>query len=147
MTSNDYTLLEAQTREAIDRKLTDADWVIQDKKRINLYESLGVAVPVMDTDIRPLECVMFIHDVTEAKRRKYLMKPEGVLKCKSQAYYEQMKGHGTRIISRDELHIITPDAPGKSRFVLVDCVGACESGANDQNQTNSNYNTAYLRAD
>ncbi|MCU7948022.1 MAG: DEAD/DEAH box helicase family protein [Candidatus Thiodiazotropha sp. (ex Cardiolucina cf. quadrata)] len=60
------------------------------------------------TDIRPLECVMFMRDV------------------KSQAYYEQMKGRGTRIISRDELHKVTPDAPGKSRFVLVDCVGVTE---------------------
>ena len=39
-----------------------------------------------------------------------------------------------------------PDAPGKSRLGLVDYVGACECVANDQNQTNSNYNTAYLRA-
>jgi len=61
------------------------------------------------TDIRPLECVMFMRDV------------------KSQAYYEQMKGRGTRIISRDELQKVTPDAPGKSRFVLVDCVGVTET--------------------
>jgi type I restriction enzyme R subunit len=48
------------------------------------------------TDIRPLECVMFMHDV------------------KSQAYYEQMKGRGTRTISRDELHKVTPMPPGKA---------------------------------
>jgi len=52
------------------------------------------------TDIRPLECVMFMRDVTGAQFRKSLMKPEGVLKGKSQSYYEQMKGRGTRIISR-----------------------------------------------
>ena len=69
-----------------------------------------------DTDIRPLECVMFMRDV------------------KSQAYYEQMKGRGTRIISRDELHKVTPDAPGKSRFVLVDCVGVTET---DKTETRS----------
>lgn len=86
MTPNDYTLLEAQTREAIDRKLTHSGWAIQDKNRINLYESLGVAVREMDTDIWPLECVMFMRDV------------------KILAYYVQMKGHGTRIISRDELY-------------------------------------------
>ncbi|MES9988123.1 MAG: hypothetical protein ABW077_09415 [Candidatus Thiodiazotropha endolucinida] len=49
MTPPEETLLEAQIREAIDRKLTDAGWVIQDKKRINLYESLGVAVREMNT--------------------------------------------------------------------------------------------------
>jgi type I restriction enzyme, R subunit len=68
------------------------------------------------TDIRPLECVMFMRDV------------------KSQAYYEQMKGRGTRVISRDELHKVTPDAPGKSRFVLVDCVGVTET---DKTETRS----------
>ncbi|MEW8375014.1 MAG: DEAD/DEAH box helicase family protein [Candidatus Thiodiazotropha sp.] len=68
------------------------------------------------TDIRPLECVIFMRDV------------------KSQAYYEQMKGRGTRIISRDELHKVTPDAPGKSRFVLVDCVGVTET---DKTETKS----------
>lgn len=68
------------------------------------------------TDIRPLECVMFMRDV------------------KSPAYYEQMKGRGTRVISRDELHKVTPDAPGKSRFVLVDCVGVTET---DKTETKS----------
>ena len=61
------------------------------------------------TDIRPLECVMFMRDV------------------KSQAYYEQMKGRGTRVIGLDELHKVTPDAAGKSRFVLVDCIGVTET--------------------
>ncbi len=57
-----------------------------------------------ETDIRPLECVVVMRDVTGAQRRKYLMKPKGALKCKSQACYEQMKSCVTRIISRDELH-------------------------------------------
>jgi len=61
------------------------------------------------TDIRPLECVLFMRDV------------------KSQAYYEQMKGRGTRIIGIDQLRKVTPDAPGKTRFVLVDCVGVVET--------------------
>ncbi|MBI3186818.1 MAG: restriction endonuclease subunit R, partial [Gammaproteobacteria bacterium] len=68
------------------------------------------------TDIKPLECVMFMRDV------------------KSQSYYEQMKGRGTRVISIDELHKVTPDAPGKSRFVLVDCVGVTET---DKTETKS----------
>jgi len=53
---------------------------------------------------------------------------------KSQAYYEQMKGRGTRVISRDELHKVTPDAPGKSRFELVDCVDVTET---DKTETRS----------
>ena len=44
MAPPDYTKPEAQTREAIDKKLELAGWAIQDKNRINLYEKLGVAV-------------------------------------------------------------------------------------------------------
>ena len=41
---------EAQTGEQIDVKLLVAGCVIQDKNRINLIESLGVAVSEMDAD-------------------------------------------------------------------------------------------------
>ncbi|MES9827407.1 MAG: DEAD/DEAH box helicase family protein [Candidatus Thiodiazotropha sp.] len=72
MTPPEETLLETETREAIDRKLTDAGWVIQDKKRINLYESLGVAVREMDTDTGPADYMLFIDGkacgIIEAKR-------------------------------------------------------------------------------
>ncbi|MET0064037.1 MAG: hypothetical protein ABW176_17260 [Candidatus Thiodiazotropha endolucinida] len=72
MTPPEETLLEAQTRKAIDRKLTDAGWVVQDKKRINLYEFLGVAVREMDTDTGPADYMLFIDGkacgIIEAKR-------------------------------------------------------------------------------
>jgi len=61
------------------------------------------------TDIKPLECVLFMRDV------------------KSQAYYEQMKGRGTRVIDADSLQKVTPDAVAKTRFVLVDAVGVTET--------------------
>lgn len=61
------------------------------------------------TDIRPLECLVFMRDV------------------KSQIYFEQMKGRGTRTISRTDLNAVTPDAFSKSHFVIVDAVGVCES--------------------
>lgn len=61
------------------------------------------------TDIKPLECVLFMRDV------------------KSQAYYEQMKGRCTRVIDVDELRKVTPDAVAKTRFVLVDAVGVTET--------------------
>lgn len=61
------------------------------------------------TDIKPLECVVFMRDV------------------RSQAYYEQMKGRGTRVIGKDAMASITPDAGIKNRFVLVDAVGVTES--------------------
>ena len=78
--------------------------------------SVTVDMIATGTDIRPLECVMFMRDV------------------KSQSYYEQMKGRGTRIIDIDELHKVTPDASGKNRFVLVDCVGVTET---DKTETKS----------
>lgn len=74
---------------------------------------LRVAVTVdmiaTGTDIKPLECLLFMRDV------------------KSQAYYEQMKGRGTRVLGIDELHKVTPDAKAKTRFVLVDAVGVTET--------------------
>ncbi|MEP5232820.1 MAG: DEAD/DEAH box helicase family protein [Alloalcanivorax sp.] len=72
---------------------------------------VGVTVDMIatGTDIKPLEVVMFMRDV------------------KSPAYYEQMKGRGTRVIGDDELKKVTPDAGKKVRFVLIDCVGVTET--------------------
>jgi len=59
--SPEQTKLEAETREAIDAKLEAAGWVIQDKNRLNLYESLGVAVREMDTDTGPADYMLFVN--------------------------------------------------------------------------------------
>lgn len=61
------------------------------------------------TDIKPLECLVFMRDV------------------RSQNYFEQMKGRGTRVISTDDLRAVTPDVFEKTHFVIVDAVGVCES--------------------
>ncbi len=61
------------------------------------------------TDIRPLECIVFMRDV------------------KSSVYFEQMKGRGTRTILGDDLQRVTPDARSKTRFVIVDAIGVCET--------------------
>ena len=61
------------------------------------------------TDIRPLECLLFMRDV------------------KSKVYFEQMMGRGTRVISPTELQSVTPDVTAKTHFVVVDAVGVCES--------------------
>src|SRR2546426_532717 len=50
---------------------------------------------------------------------------------KSRVYFEQMKGRGVRIIDKDELQAVTPDAPAKTHFVIVDCVGICEKDLSD----------------
>jgi type I restriction enzyme R subunit len=67
-----YTKLEAETRKAIDAKLDAAGWVIQDKNRLNLYESLGVAVREMDNDTGRADYMLFVNGeacgIIEAKR-------------------------------------------------------------------------------
>jgi type I restriction enzyme R subunit len=61
------------------------------------------------TDVKPLECVFFMRAV------------------KSRTFFEQMKGRGVRVIEPDDLRAVTPDAPAKDRFVIVDAVGVTES--------------------
>lgn len=60
------------------------------------------------TDIKPLECLLFMRDV------------------KSALYFEQMKGRGTRTISETDLQGVTPDALRKTHFIIVDAVGVTE---------------------
>ena len=63
---------EQQARDQIDKKLIQAGWVIQDKKHLNLYVSLGVALREMDTDTGPADYMLFIDGkacgALEAKR-------------------------------------------------------------------------------
>lgn len=61
------------------------------------------------TDVKPLECLLFMRNIASA------------------SYFEQMKGRGVRVITSDDLHKVSPDAKHKTRFVIVDAVGVCES--------------------
>lgn len=65
------------------------------------------------TDIKPLECIIFMRDV------------------KSLLYFDQMKGRGTRVINSDDFQGVTYDAKNKTHFVIVDAVGVCESDKTD----------------
>jgi type I restriction enzyme R subunit len=60
------------------------------------------------TDIRPLECLLFMRDIH------------------SSVYFEQMKGRGTRTISDSYLKTVTGDAESKTHFVIVDAVGVSD---------------------
>jgi type I restriction enzyme R subunit len=60
------------------------------------------------TDIKPLECVMFMRSV------------------KSRALFEQMKGRAVRVMPDADFQAVTPDAKTKTHFVVVDCVGVME---------------------
>ncbi|MFC7933178.1 type I restriction endonuclease subunit R [Streptomyces cinereoruber] len=57
------------------------------------------------TDVKPLECLLFLRDV------------------KSWAYFEQMKGRGARTLSLTEFEKVTPGVGPKTHFVIVDAVG------------------------
>ena len=76
---------------------------------------IAVSVDMISTgtNIKPLECLLFMRDV------------------KSRVYFEQMKGRGTRTISSTDLRAVTPDARHKTRFVVVDAVGVTESDKTD----------------
>ncbi|MAO40721.1 MAG: restriction endonuclease subunit R [Pseudohongiella sp.] len=62
------------------------------------------------TDVRPLECLLFMRDV------------------KSRNYFEQMKGRGTRTLDADGLKKVTPSAnSAKTHYVIVDAIGVTKS--------------------
>lgn len=62
------------------------------------------------TDVKPLECLLFMRDV------------------KSRNYFEQMKGRGTRTLEHDDLKKVTPSATSaKTHYVIVDAIGVTKS--------------------
>lgn len=62
------------------------------------------------TDVKPLECLLFMRDV------------------KSRNYFEQMKGRGTRTLDHDNLKKVTPSAASaKTHYVIVDAIGVTKS--------------------
>jgi type I restriction enzyme R subunit len=83
--------------------------------RNSYYPRIAVTVDMISTgtDIRPLECLIFMRDV------------------RSRVYFEQMKGRGTRTVSPTEFKAVTPDETYKTHFVIVDAVGVCDSEKGD----------------
>lgn len=81
-------------------------------KAFRTSPAMRVAVTVdmiaTGTDVKPLECVMFMRDV------------------RSGQYYEQMKGRGARTIDPADLKAVTDDTDSKTRFVIVDAIGVTE---------------------
>ena len=80
--------------------------------------TLRIAVTVdmiaTGTDIKPLECLLFLRDT------------------RSRTYFEQMKGRGTRVLTPTDLQAVSgADAHAKTHFIIVDAVGVCESDKTD----------------
>lgn len=80
--------------------------------RTGYYPRIAVTVDMIatGTDIKPLECLLFMRDV------------------RSKNYFEQMKGRGTRTVKYEDLHQVTPSArENKTQYVLVDAVGVTKT--------------------
>ena len=80
--------------------------------RNNYNPRIAVTVDMIatGTDVKPLECLLFMRDV------------------KSRNYFEQMKGRGTRVLDADSLKKVTPSAKtAKTHYVIVDAVGVTKS--------------------
>jgi type I restriction enzyme R subunit len=54
-----------------------------------------------------------------------------------------MKGRDVRVISPTDFKAVTPDAPGKTHFVVVDCVGQCEQALTDSKPLERKRNVAF----
>ncbi|QLH09465.1 type I restriction endonuclease subunit R [Candidatus Nitrosotenuis sp. DW1] len=95
--------------------------------RNSTYPRIAVTVDMIatGTDIRPLECILFMRDV------------------RSKLYFDQMKGRGTRTIKPDDLMSVTPDAKSKDHFVIVDAVGVCEHAMSDTHSLNRNLGASF----
>lgn len=84
--------------------------------RNDYYPRIAVTVDMIatGTDVKPIECLIFMRDV------------------RSKNYFEQMKGRGTRTLSKDDLQKVTPSATdNKDHFVIVDAVGVTKSKKSD----------------
>lgn len=79
--------------------------------RNDYYPRIAVTVDMIatGTDVRPLECLVFMRDV------------------KSRNYFEQMKGRGTRVVKADDLRKVSPSADAKTHYVIVDAIGVTKS--------------------
>ena len=95
--------------------------------RTSYYPRIAVTVDMIatGTDIRPLECILFMRDV------------------RSKIYFDQMKGRGSRIIKSDDLVGVTPDAKSKDHYVIVDAVGVCEHAMSDTHSLNQKKNVSF----
>lgn len=84
------------------------DLLAEFRNSFNPRIAVTVDMIATGTDVKPLECLLFMRNV------------------KSAGYFEQMKGRGVRVVDSDTLRSVTPDAKQKTHFVIVDAVGVCQ---------------------
>ena len=96
-------------RSPTDVPAKDSDELISEfRNSPELRIAVTVDMIATGTDIKPLECLLFMRDV------------------RSRSYFEQMMGRGVRVINDADFRAVTPDATSKERFVVVDAVGVTE---------------------
>ncbi|MEM7795322.1 MAG: type I restriction-modification enzyme R subunit C-terminal domain-containing protein [Cyanobacteria bacterium P01_C01_bin.118] len=89
------------------------DLINQFRNSYNPRIAVTVDMVSTGTDIKPLECLLFMRDV------------------KSRNFFDQMKGRGTRTIPDTDFQAITQGAQHKTHFVIVDAVGVCDRDKTD----------------
>jgi len=89
------------------------DLLAEFRNSFNPRIAVTVDMIATGTDVKPLECLLFMRNVRSA------------------TYFEQMKGRGVRVVDADTLRSVTPDARTKTHFVIVDAVGICERDKTD----------------
>ncbi len=104
---------DGTTPEHFVQKITysagDSNALIRDLRTEKDFRiAVTVTLVATGTDVKPLEVVLFMRDVT------------------SDVLYTQMKGRGCRTIKDDKLREVTPNADTKECYYLVDAVGVTE---------------------
>ncbi len=89
------------------------DLIRQFRTQFNPRIAVSVDMISTGTDIKPLECLVFMRSV------------------RSSGYFEQMIGRGVRTINNDDLRSVTSDATAKTHFIIVDAIGVYESVKTD----------------
>jgi type I restriction enzyme R subunit len=104
-----------QAKHAETGKPAKSETLIQEfRTSPQLRIAVTVDMIATGTDIKPLECLIFLRDV------------------RSRVYFEQMKGRGTRVLTPTDLQAVSgADARAKTQFIIVDAVGVCESDKTD----------------
>jgi type I restriction enzyme R subunit len=104
-----------QTYNAETKRYEKSETLIQEfRTSPQLRIAVTVDMIATGTDIKPLECLLFLRDV------------------RSRVYFEQMKGRGTRVLTPTDLQAVSgADAHAKTHFIIVDAVGVCESDKTD----------------
>ena len=125
---NDYAKkITYKTYNSETKRYEKSDTLIQEfRTSPQLRIAVTVDMIATGTDIKPLECLLFLRDT------------------RSRTYFEQMKGRGTRVLTPTDLQAVSgADAHAKTHFVIVDAVGVCESDKTDSRPLERQRNVAF----